>query len=232
LRNSVSEKINQNFAAIKKNIASACAKAGRSASEVQLLAAVKAQPIEKINAAIEAGIRICGENYVQGAEQKIKEIGNAVEWHFIGHLQSNKAKKAVELFKCIQTVDSAKLAQKISDAATGKFPVFIEVNIAAEKSKFGVLPENVPSFYNEIKKLPNLQVKGLFCMAPFLPAEQARQYFKKMRQLAQQLGLRELSMGMSNDYAIAVEEGSTMVRIGTALFGEREYPVISADAAL
>ncbi len=222
MRNSASEKISQNFAAISKNIAAACAKAGRSASEVRLLAATKAQPIEKINAAISAGVRICGENYVQEAEQKIKEIGGRVEWHFIGHLQSNKAQKAVELFSCIQSVDSLKLAQKINDAAAGKFQIFIEVNIAAEKSKFGVLPENVHSFYNEIKKLPNLQVKGLFCMAPFLPPEQARQYFKKMRQLAQQLGLRELSMGMSNDYQIAIEEGSTMLRLGTALFGERE----------
>jgi pyridoxal phosphate enzyme (YggS family) len=222
LHNSVSEKINQNFAAIKKNIAAACAKSGRNANAVEVLAATKGRSLEQINAAIAAGIRICGENYVQEAEQKIKEIGGRAEWHFIGHLQSNKAQKAVELFSCVQSVDSLKLAQKINDAAAGKFPVFIEVNIAAEKSKFGVLPENVPSFYNEIKKLPNLQVKGLFCMAPFLPAEQTRQYFKKMRQLAQQLGLRELSMGMSNDYQIAIEEGNTMLRLGTALFGERE----------
>ncbi len=222
MQNLSAEKINQNFAAIKKNIAAACAKAGRDADEISILAAVKAQPIEKINAAIAAGIRICGENYVQEAEQKIKEIGGRVEWHFIGHLQSNKVLQAVELFSCVQSVDSLKLARKINDAAEKQFPVFIEVNIAAEKSKFGVLPENVPSFYNEIKKLPNLQVKGLFCMAPLLPAEQTRQYFKKMRQLAQQLGLRELSMGMSNDYQIAIEEGSTMLRLGTALFGERE----------
>lgn len=216
------EKVKENFFEIEKAIAESCARAGRNANEVKILAATKSQPIEKIQVAIEAGIKICGENYVAEAEKKINEIGNAVEWHFIGHLQSNKVKKAVELFDCIHSVDSLKLAQKINNSVTVPFPVFIEVNIGREESKFGILPEDVPSFYREIAKLHNLEVKGLFCMAPFLSAEQIRPHFQKMRQLAEQLSLKELSMGMSNDYLAAVEEGSTMIRIGTALFGKRD----------
>lgn len=215
------KKVKENFAAIQKNIAIACTKVGRNPSEVGILAATKAQPFEKIKAAIAGGIVICGENYLQEAEKKINEIGRDVQWHFIGHLQGNKSKKAVELFDCIQTVDSITLASKISSAAEKPFPIFIEVNIAKEKSKFGVLPENLQSFFDEIKKLSNLQIRGLMCIAPFLSPEQARPYFQRMRQLAQQLGLKELSMGMSNDYIVAVEEGSTMARIGTALLGKR-----------
>ncbi len=214
--------IEANLLKIRAQISSACAKSHRSSAEITVLAATKSQPVEKIQAAIAAGISICGENYVQEAERKINEIGGSVQWHFIGHLQSNKAKKAVQLFDCIQSVDSVKLAGRINDAAEEPFPVFIEVNIAKEESKFGVLPGNAASVYAEIKQFQNLRVKGLFCMAPFLQAEQTRPFFRKMRELALQLSLPELSMGMSNDYAVAVEEGSTMVRIGTALFGERK----------
>ncbi len=212
--------IANNLLKIKEKINSISTATGKPA--VQILAATKSQPVGKIQAAVDAGIALCGENYVQEAEKKISQLPEGVEWHFIGHLQSNKAKRAVELFSCIQTVDSLKLAKKISNASSRPFPIFIEVNIAAEKTKFGIPPENLVSFYSELKQLPNLQVKGLFCMAPFLPAEQVRPFFRKMRQLSQQLGLHDLSMGMSNDYQIAVEEGSTMIRVGTALFGKRE----------
>ncbi|MBN2067730.1 MAG: YggS family pyridoxal phosphate-dependent enzyme [Candidatus Diapherotrites archaeon] len=218
----MSNSISRNFQKILQNISLACSKSGRPLDSVKVLAATKSQPIEKINAAIDAGISVCGENYVQEAERKISEIGNAVEWHFIGHLQGNKARKAVELFDCIQAVDSAKLARKINDAASGKFPIFIEVNIAREETKFGVPPEKLPSFYEELRQFPNLQVRGLFCMAPFLSAEEVRPYFQKMQKLSQELALNELSMGMSSDFQTAVEQGSTMVRVGTALFGERE----------
>ncbi len=214
--------IEENLVGIEKDIAESCARVGRNANKVKVLAATKSQSVEKIQAAIDAGIKICGENYLQEAEKKINEIGPAAKWHFIGHLQTNKAKKAVELFDCIQSVDTAKLARKIDNACRKPFSVFIEVNIGREENKFGLLPENLQSFYSEISELPNLDVKGLFCMAPFLFPEQTRPYFKEMQRLAENLSLKELSMGTSNDYFTAVEEGSTMIRIGTALFGERE----------
>jgi pyridoxal phosphate enzyme (YggS family) len=222
MQDSVADEVRENFAAIKKNVAEACARAGRSPADVQILAATKAQPVEKIRAAIDAGISACGENYLQEAERKINEIGRAVEWHFIGHLQGNKAKKAVQLFDCIQSLDSIKLAGKIDAAALSPLPVFVEVNIAKEESKFGVSPAGLPEFLASLEEFRNLQVRGLFCMAPFLPSGQTRPCFRKMRQLAARFSLGELSMGMSNDYAVAVQEGSTMVRIGTALFGERK----------
>ncbi len=189
--------------------------------KAKILAASKSQPIEKIQEAAAAGVKLFGENYLQEAEKKISQEPN-LEWHFIGHLQTNKAKKAVELFKCIQTVDSLKLAKKINDASPKPFPVFLELNIASEKNKFGIKPEKLEPFFANLKQFQNLEVKGLFCMAPFMPKEQTRPFFQKMRSLSQTLSLKELSMGMSNDYTIAIEEGATMVRIGTALFGERE----------
>jgi len=219
---SVAKKVKEDFSKIEKVVAESCTKARRNPGEVRILAATKSQPIEKIQAAIEAGIKICGENYVAEAEEKINKIGKAVEWHFIGHLQSNKTKKAVGLFDCIQSVDSLKLAKKIDNTASKPFPIFIAVNIGKEKSKFGVLPENLCSLYSEITKFPNLDVRGLFCIAPFLPSEQTRIYFQKMKQLAEQLSLKELSMGMSRDYTVAIEGGSTMIRLGTTLFGKRK----------
>ena len=214
--------LDKNFSSVKARTANACKRAGRNPSEVEILAATKGRNIEQIRQATSAGISICGENYLQEAEKKIAEIGNQVGWHFIGHLQNNKAKKAVALFDCIQSVDSVKLARKISAAAEKPFPIFIEVNIGEEKTKFGVLPENAAPLHREISRLPNLKIRGLFCMAPFVEPEQARPYFQKMAQLAQQLSLKELSMGMSNDFAVAIEEGATMVRLGTAIFGKGE----------
>lgn len=213
--------ISQNLQRARQKTNSACAASGRNPSAVKILAATKGRPVEKIRAAVDAGISLCGENYVQEAEHKIAEIGKAVEWHFVGHLQSNKAKKAVQLFSCIQTVDSLKLARKINDASEKPFPVFVGVNIAEEETKFGVKPSELSPFFSQLKEFPNLEVMGLFCMAPFLPRGQTRPFFQKMSVLAQQLSLRELSMGMSNDFGIAIEEGSTMVRLGTALFGKR-----------
>tara|TARA_Y100000310_G_C20702171_1_gene830946 strand:+ start:10288 stop:10935 length:648 start_codon:yes stop_codon:yes gene_type:complete len=215
----VSSQISSNLQNITAQIDASCSKVGRTPN-VSILAATKGRSIEQIKEAASLGITLFGENYLQEAEKKITAFPN-MEWHFIGHLQSNKAKKAVELFNCIQSVDSAKLASKISDAAEKPFPIFLEVNIGSEESKFGVLPENIPSFYNEVKDLPNLAIRGLMCMAPFIDKEQTRSYFQNMKQLAQQLSLKELSMGMSNDYPIAIEEGATIVRLGTVLFGAR-----------
>jgi len=209
----------QSLSAAEHAIAQACRKAGRNPAEVSILVASKGRSIEQIREAASAGIKIFGENYLQEAEKKISELPG-LEWHFIGHLQSNKAKKAVELFSCIQSLDSLKLAGKIDAASENPFPVFVEVNIASEQTKFGVSPAELPSFIISLKELPNIKVRGLMCMAPFQPAEQSRTCFQKMASITQQLSLKELSMGMSNDYPIAVEEGSTIVRLGTALFGE------------
>ena len=205
---------------VQNNVNAACKKAGRNSGEVKILAATKDRTVEEIKEVAVLGISLCGENYLQEAEEKISSLPE-IEWHFIGHLQSNKAKKAVQLFDCIQSVDSIKLAKKIDASAEKHFPVFIEINIGEEKSKHGVSPTQLPSFFQSLKQFKNLDVKGLMCMAPFVEAEQTRGCFQKMKQLATQLGLKELSMGMSNDYSTAVEEGSTMVRLGTALFGER-----------
>ncbi|MCX6799184.1 MAG: YggS family pyridoxal phosphate-dependent enzyme [Candidatus Diapherotrites archaeon] len=227
---SADEKIKENLYRINEQIKQACAAAGRSPSGVSILAATKSQPIEKIHAAVAAGIKICGENYLQEAERKINEIGSCVEWHFIGHLQSNKAKKAGHLFDVVQTVDSAKLASRLNDAAEKKLPVLVEVNIGEEAQKFGVMPAGLAAFIRSLSELKNLEIQGLMCMPPLLPPEQARAYFKRMFSFFQQLKIlnqqnlnpKILSMGMSNDFAVAVEEGATMVRIGTALLGERK----------
>lgn len=227
------EKISQNLREIRRNIASACAVSGRNSGEISILAAAKSQPPEKILSAVSAGITIFGENYLQEAEKKISEIGRNVQWHFIGHLQANKAKKAAQLFGMVQTVDSLKVAQKLDAASVSEnkiLPILIEVNIGEEPQKFGVLPAGIPEFVRSLSGLKNLEIRGLMCMPPLLPAEQTRPYFKKMSCLFRQLKAVKqnnlnpaiLSMGMSADYTAAVEEGSTMVRIGTALFGERK----------
>ena len=214
----IAMQIEENLAKIKVNIANACSIAGRQADQVKILAATKGRSIGQIQAAMSAGITLFGENYLQEAEKKISTLPNA-EWHFIGHLQSNKAKKAVELFSCIQSVDSLKLASRIDAETENPFPVFIEVNIAEEKSKFGVKPAELTSFHNSLTEFRNLELRGLMCMAPFVEAEQTRGFFQKMKQLAEQLSLSELSMGMSNDYQIAVEENATIIRLGNAIFG-------------
>jgi hypothetical protein len=224
--------IKERLEKIKSGIALSCAKTGRPPGEISILAATKSQPPEKILAAVSVGIAIFGENYLQEAEKKISEIGRNVQWHFIGHLQANKAKKAGQLFDMVQTVDSLKVAQKLDAASASEnkvLPILIEVNIGEEPQKFGVLPAGVPEFVRSLSGLKNLEIRGLMCMPPQLPAEQARLCFKKMSQIFLQLksarqgnlNPKTLSMGMSGDFTVAVEEGSTMVRIGTALFGDR-----------
>lgn len=195
----------------------------------------------RIRQAIEAGVRVLGENRVQEAANKIHELENTaaehkVEWHLIGHLQSNKARRAVELFSAIQSVDGFSLAARLNSLAgeAGKrLPVFLEINLAGEESKAGVTPEEVLPLCEQVSKLPALELKGLMAVPPFLDnPEEVRPYFRRLRQLrddAQRAGIadeqfKELSMGMSNDFEIAIEEGATLVRIGTALFGERSQP--------
>jgi pyridoxal phosphate enzyme (YggS family) len=221
----------ENFHSIRQCIAAACARAGREPASVTLLAVSKTHPPETIRAAVEAGQVLFGENKIQEAKAKIPSCPGRARWHFIGHLQSNKVRDAVELFEMIQGVDSLGIAREISKRAVQAaktVPILLEVNVAGEGSKFGYRPEQLQAELNELNALPRLEIHGLMAIPPFTPVpEKARPYFQRLRELKagceQTLGvpLPHLSMGMSGDFEVAIEEGSTLVRIGTALFGER-----------
>ena len=201
---------------------------------VLLVAAAKTRLPEEVKAAISAGINTLGYNYVQEAERIYEIIGTSVKWHMIGHLQKNKVKKAVRLFDMIETIDSVELAQALNKqcVAEGKImPVLIEINSGKESNKTGVLPENVEKLIHQISNLPNLKIQGIMTMGPrFGNPEDARPYFKATRSVFEKIKdsdisnveMRYLSMGMSNSYKIAIEEGANIVRIGTILFGERD----------
>jgi len=202
---------------------------------VQLVAAAKTRSPEEILEAVEAGVKILGENYVQEAERACEVVGNKAKWHFIGHLQKNKVKKAVKLFDMIETVDSLELAKEIDKrcAQIGKvMPVLVEVNSGREEQKSGVLPEKTEQLVRDISGLNNIRIMGLMTMGPrFGEPEDSRPYFvetKKMFDKIKELNLpdtqmRYLSMGMTNSYKIALEEGANIVRIGSKIFGERDY---------
>lgn len=201
-------------------------------ADVQMIAAGKSRSIEELKEAVEAGIRIIGENYVQEAERKFKLIGRAVQWHFIGHLQRNKVKRAIDIFDMIETVDSFDIAWEIDKVCQKKnrvIPVLIEVNCAQEKQKFGVLPEDVEALIKQIRTLKNIKIQGLMTMGPFLDnPEQLRPLFRETRQLFERIKsfnlpgveMKYLSMGMSDSYQVAIQEGANLVRIGTAIFGK------------
>jgi len=202
---------------------------------IQLVAAAKTRNPEEILEAVEAGIKIIGENYVQEAERAYEVVGNKAKWHFIGHLQKNKVKKAVKIFDVIETVDSIELAREIDKrcAQIGKtMPVLIEINSGRELQKAGVLPENAEQLVREISACQNIRITGLMTMGPrFGDPEDSRPYFvetKKLFEKIKKLNLPNtemsyLSMGMTNSYKIALEEGANIVRIGSKLFGERDY---------
>jgi pyridoxal phosphate enzyme (YggS family) len=221
----------ENLASIQQRIAAACARAGRDVASVKLLAVSKTHPPESIRAAVECGQLLFGENKIQEAKAKIPLCPGKARWQFIGHLQSNKVRDAVELFEMIQGVDSLAIAREISKRAgqaAKTMPILLEVNVAGEASKFGYAPEKLLAELNELNALPRLEVHGLMAIPPFTPVpEKARPYFQKLRELKLQceqiLGapLPQLSMGMSGDFEVAIEEGATLVRVGTALFGER-----------
>lgn len=221
----------ENLDAIRTRIAAACARTGRSAAEVTLLAVSKTHPPEVVREAARLGVGVFGENKVQEAKAKIPHCPGALRWHFIGHLQSNKARDAVALFEMVQSVDSLALAQELNkrcETAGKRLPVLLEVNLAGEASKFGYAPERLLAELAEINALPRLEIHGLMTVPPWKPAaEQVRPFFRALRELKQRceeaLGapLPHLSMGMSGDFEVAIEEGATIIRIGTALFGER-----------
>jgi pyridoxal phosphate enzyme (YggS family) len=203
--------------------------------EVQLVAAAKTRQAEEILEAVEGGVKIVGENYVQEAERAYEVVGNRVKWHFIGHLQKNKVKKAVRIFDMIETVDSVEIAREIDKrcAQIGKImPVLIEVNSGREKQKSGVFPEGVEQLVREISALPNIKVMGLMTMGPrFGNPEDSRPYFVETRKIFERIKkiglsnieMRYLSMGMTNSYEIALEEGANIVRLGSKIFGKRDY---------
>lgn len=226
--------IADNLQNIRARIRAAAVRAGRDPESVRLVAVSKRITFERIQEAVDAGQTIFGENYLQEAELKIKALGPDIDWHYIGHLQSNKAKAAVGLFGMIETVDRFKLAKTLDAQLAGvgsRFPVLLQVNVGREVQKAGVLPEDAEELLRRVNELPNLAVRGLMTMPPyFADAEDVRPYFRQLRQMADSFvekgllgrhGPLEVSMGMSGDFEVAVEEGATLVRVGTALFGER-----------
>jgi len=225
--------IADNLASIQERISKAALRAGRNPAEIRLVAVSKTVSTENIQQAIAAGVTILGENYVQEARNKIARVGSQVAWHFIGHLQSNKARYAVELFSMIHSVDRLSLAEALDKEASkqGKrLPVLIQVNISGEESKSGIDPHGTLQLLERIAGLEHLSVQGLMTMPPwFEDPEDARPYFIALRKLREELAskkihgvsFQELSMGMSGDFEVAIEEGATLVRVGTAIFGPR-----------
>jgi PLP dependent protein len=227
--------IAENLAQLHDQIAAACRRANRSESEVALMAVSKVHPVESLLEAYAAGQRLFGENRVQEFMEKAPHLTGCaeLEMHLIGPLQSNKTNKAAELFHAIDTVDSVKIAQRLNSAAAGlnkKLPILIEVKLSHEESKHGLAPEELPALLDAIAPLENLVPSGLMTVPPWTEdAEPARPYFQRLRRLRDEQQkihptLTQLSIGMSNDFTVAIEEGSTCIRVGTAIFGKRVYP--------
>jgi len=223
--------IEKNLSWVRERIEHAAAKVGRDPQGIKLVAVTKTATVPRIREAMAAGVMIFGENYVQEARTKIEEIGKSgIQWHFIGHLQSNKAAYAVRLFDLIHAVDSVTLARELDKraAASGRIiECLIEVNLSQEASKFGISKERTPELAHELKDLKNISLQGLMTMPPYADdPEAARPYFIALRELREEIArsgipLPELSMGMSTDFEVAIEEGATIVRVGRAIFGER-----------
>jgi len=223
----------ENIRKIREEIAETSAKNGRSPASVRLMAVTKTVDDELIIEAIKAGVDIIGENYLQEAKRKLGSIGKSSEWHLIGHLQTNKARFAVSLFDMIHSVDRIELASELDRRASAgclTMKILIEVNISGETTKSGVPLTEAIAFVRAVAALPNLSIQGLMTMPPFFDdPEEARPFFRKLRELRNQIAtekiprveMKELSMGMSGDYHVAIEEGATIVRIGRAIFGER-----------
>jgi len=232
--------IADNLIDVRKRLRRAARKAGRDISEITLVAVTKTLDAKQVKAAIKEGLRVFGENYIQEAQEKIKKIGDKQKkWHFIGHLQKNKARFAVELFDCIHTVDTPGLAREINRRTDHTMDVLIQVNISGEKTKHGTTPEGAMDIARLMPELKKLNLRGLMTIPPAVDTpERSRPYFITLRRLAERINreripgvvIHDLSMGMSSDFDVAVEEGATMVRVGTAIFGPRE-PAPEKDPA-
>ena len=230
-----SRQLAENYRRVKENIRKACEITGRKEQDVTLLAVSKTKPVDMLLDVYHAGARDFGENKVQELVDKIPQLPPDVRWHMIGHLQRNKVKYIVGRVYLIHSVDSFRLAEEISREAVKKqteVNILIEVNVAQEESKFGTTAEETAELVRNIAMLPAIHIKGLMTIAPFVEnAEENRTYFQKLRQLAVDIGNKNidnvsmsiLSMGMTGDYMVAAEEGSTIVRVGTGIFGERDY---------
>ena len=226
--------IEENVARVQERMAAACRRSGRAPDDVKLVAISKTFPPESIRVAYEAGLRDFGENRVQEAKAKRPALSDlSIRWHLVGHLQTNKAKTARELFHWVHSVDSFRLAEKLHQAAVpggGRLPLLLEVNLGGEESKAGVGESEIIQLAEEISPLATLEVRGLMVIPPFFnDPEQVRPYFRRLRELAQEvdaknianISMRDLSMGMSHDFEVAIEEGATIIRVGTAIFGVR-----------
>jgi len=216
--------IRENVSSVQERIARACTRAGRARDEVTLVAVSKTFPAEFVDEAIAAGITEVGENRVQEARDKKPLVRGSARWHLIGHLQTNKAKDAVKLFDVIQSVDSLELAEKLARAAEShakRQEIMLQVNIGDEPQKSGIARAEVDAIIRQISALQSLHVIGLMAIPPIGTADQSRPYFRELRSMRDALGLQHLSMGMSEDFEAAIEEGSTIVRVGRAIFGSR-----------
>ncbi len=234
----MNDRIRENLTAVKQNITNACKKSGREAESVRLVAVSKTRPVEDLQEAYVCGCRDFGENKVQELVEKYEAMPKDIRWHMIGHLQRNKVKYIVDKVYLIHSVDSVRLAEEISKEALKKdvtVSVLVEVNVAGEESKFGTMAEEAVSLVEEIAKLPGICVKGLMTIAPYVEnAEENRLYFAKLKQIyvdiihknIDNVFMEELSMGMTGDYEIAILEGATYVRVGTGIFGERQYNTV------
>lgn len=220
--------IRANLEAVQENIADACRRSGRAPGEVLLIAVSKTVDLDRIRAVVAAGAAALGENRVQEAKDKIAELGRPVPWHLIGSLQTNKARDAATLFDWIHSVDRLELARELdrrAQAAGRKVSGLLQVNLGDEPQKGGAVPGEVKPLLDELRGLAHLEIRGLMAIPPQVPdPEAARPYFRRLRELRDAVGLEHLSMGMSADYAVAIEEGATMVRVGTSIFGPRQGP--------
>lgn len=224
-------RIADNLKRVNEKIAAAAARAGRNPTDVTLVVVTKTRAPDEIRAAAEAGVRVFGENRIQEAAVKIPELADLrVSWHMVGHLQRNKVKKALELFDVVQSLDSLRLAAEIDKRAAGPVPCFLEANTSGETSKFGVAPAEVAGLVSELAEYPNIDLRGLMTVGPLTTdADRIRRAFAELAASFDEVKtsaggqFRELSMGMTDDYEIAIEEGATIIRVGRALFGERPY---------
>lgn len=227
--------IAENLAAVEKNIMDACERAGRAREEVTLISVSKTKPPEMIEEAYQLGKREFGENKAQEMKEKHALLPGDIKWHFIGHLQTNKVKYVVGRACLIHSVDSLRLAEAIEQESAKKdvvSQILLEVNVAGEESKFGLKPEETLALARQIARLPHVQIRGLMTIAPYVDdPEQNREVFRRLRELSVDIGSKNidnvsmgvLSMGMTGDYQVAIEEGATYVRVGTGIFGERNY---------